>query len=299
MRQVRLVDLRAVLEAACGLALLLALLMPLFTTSSGSLVPIQVQTATTVVDAFPRDPFADAYVLITSLALGVALLRVFRPGAGLILLSASLATFGAALGLIVFMQLQWSDATSSWQADAARFLGVKFSQSFGFWVYLVAAAIGVVVAFAELMLRLGRGGGSQLLESSGLLPGSSASTPVGAWGIRGGRNSLAVATRGAPVDSGRVIVAEAGRSREIAVHVGDCLVFGRESGCDVPLADPRASRRHMSLERSPEGWIVRDLGATNPTRAVLSGGVTRETGAVLRIRSGQLLVGDVLVTLLP
>ena len=99
--------------------------------------------------------------------------------------------------------------------------------------------------------------------------------------------------------AGRVVVTEAGRSTGMGVALGQMIILGRDAGCGIPLADPRVSRRHASIQRVDGGWVVRDLGATNPTRLIRSGGQAAEVGQGVRVDSGQLLVGDVLVTLYP
>ncbi len=43
-------------------------------------------------------------------------------------------------------------------------------------------------------------------------------------------------------------------------------VIGRDPDCDVRLASRSVSRRHASVEKTPNGWIVRDLGSANGTR---------------------------------
>jgi hypothetical protein len=42
--------------------------------------------------------------------------------------------------------------------------------------------------------------------------------------------------------------------------------IGRSEENDLVLADPRASRFHAEIDRTPEGYIIRDLGSTNGTR---------------------------------
>lgn len=44
------------------------------------------------------------------------------------------------------------------------------------------------------------------------------------------------------------------------------FTIGRESACDMTLADDTVSRWHASLERSADGWLLADLGSTNGTR---------------------------------
>lgn len=44
------------------------------------------------------------------------------------------------------------------------------------------------------------------------------------------------------------------------------LVLGRSSGCDVVMADPSVSRRHLEIRPTPAGgWYAVDLGSTNGT----------------------------------
>lgn len=47
--------------------------------------------------------------------------------------------------------------------------------------------------------------------------------------------------------------------------VGQAIVIGRGSGCDVRLDFPMISTRHASIEHLEGGWVVRDLGSTNGT----------------------------------
>jgi ABC transport system ATP-binding/permease protein len=42
-------------------------------------------------------------------------------------------------------------------------------------------------------------------------------------------------------------------------------VVGRDLDCDVPLASRSVSRRHALVEKTPNGWVVRDLGSANGT----------------------------------
>ena len=42
-------------------------------------------------------------------------------------------------------------------------------------------------------------------------------------------------------------------------------VVGRDLDCDIPLTNRSVSRRHALVEKTPNGWVVRDLGSANGT----------------------------------
>ena len=42
--------------------------------------------------------------------------------------------------------------------------------------------------------------------------------------------------------------------------------IGRDTGCDLAIADMTVSRMHARLERTPDGWLLTDLSSTNGTR---------------------------------
>ena len=44
------------------------------------------------------------------------------------------------------------------------------------------------------------------------------------------------------------------------------ILVGRSRECDLVLPDVLLSRRHAEIARSPDGWVVRDLGSMNGTR---------------------------------
>jgi Inner membrane component of T3SS, cytoplasmic domain len=290
MKPTRLVDLRVLLEAACSVALALALLMPFFTVSAKSYVPAPIKAVTSISDSIPQEPIADLFVVVAVLALILSVWRILRPPSGLVVMALSLASFVAAGALVAVLQLQWNDATSGWQASAAKFLGAEFSHSFGFWVFLGAAVVGGGLVLTELATRLIRGPASAV--DSTLVPAADIQSiaPI----VRAPA-SAAAETAG----SGRVAVVESGRSTAVVVALGQTVVLGRDPGCDIRLTDPLVSRRHASIERVSGGWAVHDLGTTNPSRLIGSGGAAVEIGAGVRVPSGQLLVGDALVTLYP
>ena len=42
-------------------------------------------------------------------------------------------------------------------------------------------------------------------------------------------------------------------------------VVGRDPDCDVPVASRSVSRRHAIVEKTADGWTLRDLGSANGT----------------------------------
>ncbi len=69
-------------------------------------------------------------------------------------------------------------------------------------------------------------------------------------------------------------------------------IVGRDSACDLVLADPRASRRHAEIVRDGDAWRVRDLGSSNGTLLNAEPIVESELGLgdVLRIGDSELVV---------
>jgi FHA domain/Domain of unknown function (DUF1707) len=47
---------------------------------------------------------------------------------------------------------------------------------------------------------------------------------------------------------------------------GSQFSIGRDASCDLAIADMTVSRRHATLERTAEGWLLSDLESTNGTR---------------------------------
>ncbi|HEX5854330.1 MAG TPA: FHA domain-containing protein [Thermoanaerobaculia bacterium] len=85
---------------------------------------------------------------------------------------------------------------------------------------------------------------------------------------------------------GVLTVREEGEARR---HVFDQqAVVGRDLDCDIPLVSRSVSRRHALVEKTPAGWVVRDLGSANGTcvdgaritEAPLASGATVRFGEV-------------------
>jgi pSer/pThr/pTyr-binding forkhead associated (FHA) protein len=47
---------------------------------------------------------------------------------------------------------------------------------------------------------------------------------------------------------------------------GDAYAVGRDEDVAIRVDEPLVSRRHASIERRGDGWVVVDLGSTNLTR---------------------------------
>lgn len=60
---------------------------------------------------------------------------------------------------------------------------------------------------------------------------------------------------------GVLTVREPGGERRVEVH--ERAVVGRDADCEVVLKGRSVSRKHAVLERTPNGWLVRDLGSAN------------------------------------
>lgn len=83
----------------------------------------------------------------------------------------------------------------------------------------------------------------------------------------------------------------AGPDRGRSIHVRDGLFVGKSKVCELPLSDPKVSRRHAHLTHDGAYLRVRDGGSTNGT--YLNGGriveaLTRDGD---RIRMGDTLIG--------
>lgn len=292
MKPTRLADLRVLLEAACSLALALALFMPFFTVSVKSIV--SVTESAYVLDYVPQEPVADLFIAVAALALILSVWRILRSPSRAVVMLLSLVPFVAAGVLVAILQVQWSDVASGWQMIIARLLGAQSSQSFGFWVYLGAAVVGGVLVLTEVI--------SLLIRFSAPVHDPAFVSRAAQQADKRAEDPLMPVSAGAApetVGSGRVAVVESGQPTSRIVELGKSVILGRDPGCDIRLTDPQVSRRHAVIERVAGGWAVRDLGNTNPSRLMGSDGGSVEIGTGVSITSGQLLVGDALVTLYP
>src|SRR5947208_8555414 len=44
-----------------------------------------------------------------------------------------------------------------------------------------------------------------------------------------------------------------------------CVAIGRDAGCDIVVENIGASRRHATIEKTPEGYVLEDLKSHNGT----------------------------------
>src|SRR5205814_10292619 len=75
------------------------------------------------------------------------------------------------------------------------------------------------------------------------------------------------AAAGPPVSDGPAVLAviENGRPAETFTLDKDVVTIGRLREADVVLQDPGASRQHAEIRRTPQGYLLADLGSTNGT----------------------------------
>lgn len=62
----------------------------------------------------------------------------------------------------------------------------------------------------------------------------------------------------------RLILSKDGRERTVVLAAAS-VSLGRGSDCTIPLEDHAASKRHCSIERINDAYVLRDLGSTNGT----------------------------------
>ena len=89
-----------------------------------------------------------------------------------------------------------------------------------------------------------------------------------------------------------LLIEEGGRVRRIKLESLPAVV-GRDEACEVVLADPAASRRHLRLEAASLGLAAVDLGSSNGT--MMDGARIKK---VLLRRGAELRIGDAKITYL-
>lgn len=63
----------------------------------------------------------------------------------------------------------------------------------------------------------------------------------------------------------KLVVHDVERTYLVDLAAGESLSVGRSQDCDLPVAAPRASRRHALIGPYGGGHMVRDLDSTNGT----------------------------------
>ena len=84
-----------------------------------------------------------------------------------------------------------------------------------------------------------------------------------------------------------LLIAQDGPLKSQRWQISQPLVLGRESTCDVVVADRQISRFHARLSPTSEGVILEDLGSKNGTHlngVLLSAPVVLQDGDVLSDR---------------
>jgi len=87
-----------------------------------------------------------------------------------------------------------------------------------------------------------------------------------------------------------LLVAQEGPLKGQRWQVSQTIVLGRESSCDVVVADRQISRYHARLTPTPEGVILEDLGSKNGTHhngVALSGPVVLQDGDLVSVALAQ------------
>jgi hypothetical protein len=229
------------------------------------------------------------------LALAGAGIRALQPGAGRGSAGLAVCGFLAAIGGYAIWFWEWTDYSNSFS-----YTGV--SLGIGVWLGCAAAVVGIIAAAVDLRSIAPAASfqaGSWSPQAIGTQPplGWSGNTqPPVAAAPAGAVPAAPAWASGGP---GRLTVVESGRSSTVMVNQGEQVLVGRDVDAKVRVSDPKASRRHASIQRSGSDWVVRDLGATNPTRLLGTTGTAQAIQGEVRLPSGQLLIGDVLVTLFP
>jgi len=75
--------------------------------------------------------------------------------------------------------------------------------------------------------------------------------------------------------------------------IGDVLVIGRSSSCDIHVPDSEMSRRHAEVSSHNGGVVVRDLGSTNGTSVnggMISSPTTLAAGDVIVVGTTEIRV---------
>ena len=206
--------------------------------------------------------------------------------------------FAMAIGGIAYYFIRLGEATSG-----ASYYGYTSSvaSGYGVWLAIAAALVGLVAGVVDMAMpgqpAWAAPYGAQPYGDAGYGPSA-----AGAWSVPQAPAQVYPAAGGyaAAPTTGRLTYVEGGHPSTLMVNPGEQLLVGRDAGARIRLSDPKVSRQHAMISRSGSDWVVQDLGATNPTRLIGAGGGSGQPiQGEVRVPSGQLLIGDVLVTLYP
>ncbi|MFI2709562.1 FHA domain-containing protein [Micromonospora sp. NPDC018662] len=93
-----------------------------------------------------------------------------------------------------------------------------------------------------------------------------------------------------------LLTVSGGAMRGLSFRIGRGVqVIGRAPTADVVLPDPHLSRRHASVQATPEGVVLTDLGSTNGTwlnDTRITGSVPISDGDVVRLGRTDLRLYD-------
>ncbi len=226
------------------------------------------------------------------LAVGAAGSRLLNPASGRGASKMAVAGFAAALGGFGLWFVLWAKVD-----QALGWTGVRMG--IGVLVGVAAAVAGLVASIADFRSapRLGMASPqagvwsapatAQLQPPMGW-PGTAptqVASPQGPWNAAGA--------------SGRISYVEGGHPLSLVLSSGQQVTIGRSPTAGIRLSDAKVSREHATIAWSGSGWVVRDLKATNPTSLLGASGAAQPITGEVRMSSGQLLIGEVLVTLFP
>jgi hypothetical protein len=282
----------AVVEICAAVALIVSFFLPWFQASSYyASASASWMAALQASSTWTGQLEVDLITFGAIAAIIVAVIRLLQPTHGAGMAAATLAAFVAAGLGAVWLFAEWN--------QASRYLssyGVQIGQGIGMWLFVAAAVGGALAAIIDLASPENRSAAA----SQQWAPPAGYGAPPALVG--GGASPQATVLGGAgwaSVAPGRVTFVESGRSSTLTVGPGQRVLVGRDAAANIRVSDPRVSRRHATIERSGTDWVVRDLGATNPTRLFNQSGTAQAINGEVRVGSGQLLMGDVLVTLFP
>jgi hypothetical protein len=123
--------------------------------------------------------------------------------------------------------------------------------------------------------------------------------PSPGWGWPAAAPPAPAAPTPAMGSDGLVIVNEPGGTSTVTLRPGEEAAVGHDPDCRIRLADPRVSGRHAVIEWRGQEWVVRALETASPPQLIDPSGVAAPLRGEVALPSGQIAVGDALLTLMP